>query len=82
MKKFMITGGLLGFSIGLVSGFLQECDGPSVLWRASVAAFVAGILMRWWGRLWAQSVQEVCEQRLAAREQANNNPAFPVASKP
>jgi hypothetical protein len=82
MKKFMITGGLLGFSIGLISGWLQQTDWPALLWRASVAALVAGLLMRWWARLWTQTVQEVCERQRAARNQETASASLPLAAKP
>ena len=70
MKKLMIFGGLLGFSIGLSFGWLEGCRGESVIWRASVAAFCAGLLLRWWGRVWVNSLKEAHAGRLAAAEQA------------
>jgi hypothetical protein len=80
MKKLMITGGLLGFAIGVVFGLLQESQWPAVLWRASVAALCAGILLRWWGRLWARSVHMACRERQA--EKSGATPALTLPSKP
>ncbi len=81
MKKFMITGGLVGFLIGIISGWMQQCEWPSVLWRASAAALAAGVLVRWWGRLWIESVRQVEQQRRAA-EEAQELPATPLSVKP
>lgn len=58
MKKLMILGGLLGFSIGLGFGLAHGSSWPSVLWRASVASFCAGWLSRWWGGIWVRSLRE------------------------
>ena len=74
MKKLMIMGGLIGFVIGIVFGLVQGVAWPSLLWRASVATFAAGILMRWWGRIWVRSLQESYAQRLAAGPPANPSP--------
>ena len=66
MKKLMITGGLIGFLIGIISGLVQDVAWPAVLWRASITTFAAGMLLRWWGRVWFQSLQASQAQRLAA----------------
>jgi hypothetical protein len=63
MKKLMVMGAMIGFGIGIIFGVLQECSWPSILWRGSVAAFVAGMLLRWWGRLWVQSLRESLERQ-------------------
>lgn len=75
MKKFMVTGGLLGFLIGLTFGLAQQSAWPSVIWKSSVAAFGAGILLRWWGRLWIRSLQQAHQQASASSEKL-------AASKP
>lgn len=66
MKSLMILGGLLGFGIGVSFGLLQHSDWSSILWRSAAAAYGAGWLMRWWGRVWLQGLKEVGEERLAA----------------
>ena len=82
MKKFMITGGLLGFLIGLVFGMVQESSWPSVIWRASVASLGAGILVRWWGGLWVRCLQQAYEEKLAAAEaKTEQTPMKTLASK-
>jgi hypothetical protein len=66
MKSLMILGGLLGFGIGVSFGLLQHGDWSSILWRSAFAAYGAGWLMRWWGRVWLQGLKEVGEERMAA----------------
>ena len=70
MKLMMLVGGSIGFVIGLVFGLLQGSPWPSVLWRASVAACVAGWLMRWWGGVWVSSITQVYRERLEQSVQA------------
>ena len=71
MKKLMIMGGLLGFLIGIVFGLLQGVGWPALFWRASVGTFTAGMLLRWWGRLWIRSLQESYTQHLASGPVSN-----------
>ncbi len=81
MKKLMLLGGMLGFGIGVVFGRLQEASDATILWRACVAALAAGLLMRWWGRLWitnlkatlAEQAQRHQQQQLAAAKSATSN---------
>jgi hypothetical protein len=51
MKSLMILGALIGFSIGLLFGLADNGQWPSALWRASAAALIASVLLRWWGRV-------------------------------
>lgn len=81
MKKFMIAGGFLGFLIGLIFGTIQHTAWPAILWRASVAALCAGILMRWWARLWLRSLQQACEQSITATA-GDAAVAKPLAGQP
>lgn len=62
----MALGGLLGFGIGLVLGYAQQSEWPSILWRAAVAAYLAGLLMRWWGSAWISALRQNHQERLAA----------------
>jgi hypothetical protein len=70
MKKFMVAGGGLGFLIGLVSGLMQQAPWPSVLWRSSAAALVAGLLLRWWAGIWVRSCQQIAQ----AHQPTTNQP--------
>lgn len=66
MKKLMIMGGLTGFLIGVVLGLVKEVAWPALFLRASVAALVSGLLLRWWARLWIQNLKDSWSQRVAA----------------
>ncbi len=77
----MLIGGLLGFGTGMVSALARNCDWSSVLWRASIAAYMGGLLMKWWGRVWVSSLHQLQMQRVAEAAQAkqqqqqqSNNP--------
>ncbi len=74
MKHLMILGGFVGFAIGIAFGVAQGSAWPNVLWRASVAALLAGVVLRWWGRVWLDSLAE------ARRERAAEPETPPVAS--
>ena len=72
MKKLMILGGLIGFLIGTAVGLAQHSPWSSILWRASVAALVAGYLLRWWGQVWMNGLAEAYQEKLAAAEALEN----------
>lgn len=72
MKLFMITGGWLGFSLAAGLSLAQGCSWPSLLLRACVAALVAGMLFRWWGRIWIHGLHQAQAERLAAEENENS----------
>jgi len=76
MKLLMILGGLIGFVTGLVLGLAQGSAMPGVFWRASVGALVAGLAMRWWGRIWIRSLIDTHRQRGAAAAQSDSTPAI------
>ena len=67
MKLLVIFGGLMGFSIGFGFSLIQGASWPSVLLRASIATYVAGSLMRWWGNVWLQSLQQANQERATRR---------------
>ena len=65
----MISGGVLGFGIGVLSGVVTEgSTWPVILLRASIGALAAGVLLRWWGHVWAQCWNQAQAERQAARE--------------
>ena len=69
MRAWMLIGGMIGFLIGISFGLAQGSAWPSVIWRASAAAFVAGILLRWWGRMWIKSLQDAHRERLNRKDE-------------
>ena len=67
MKLIMVFGGFIGFAIGFGFSWAQGSPWPSVVWRAAVAALLAGVLLRWWGRLWVRSLQQSHRERAIAQ---------------
>jgi len=63
----MILGGLLGFLTSMAIGMTQGSSWQSLLWRASVVAYVSGLLFRWWGRIWLQGLRQINQERLVQR---------------
>lgn len=63
MKAFMILGSLVGFLVATGFGLTNGSSWSTTLWRACVAALAAGILTRWWSRIWFQGLHEAIEQR-------------------
>jgi hypothetical protein len=58
MKLLLLTGGLLGFGIGLGIGLVREQSLPHALAHACVALYVGAMLMRWWGRVWVRALEK------------------------
>jgi hypothetical protein len=75
MKLLMILGGLIGFSIGICLGLSQGAEWPTVLWRASVAALLAGVVLRWWARVWVRNFEQALKERTARSRTAEPVPA-------
>jgi hypothetical protein len=73
MKFLVLMGGFTGFASGLALGWANGGEGASVIWRACVAAYLAGLMMRWWGSLWLKGLQESHRERIAAAEAAEES---------
>ena len=71
----MLLGGLIGFLIGILMGTTQHSLWPTILWRASIAAFLAGIVLRWWGRVWINSLHQAKQNRPIVPESVRPVPA-------
>jgi 4-amino-4-deoxy-L-arabinose transferase-like glycosyltransferase len=59
MKSLLLIGGILGFGIGLIFSWAQESPWPFCLWHACLAAYLAALLLRWWGRAWRRNLESV-----------------------
>jgi hypothetical protein len=81
MKLLMIIGALLGFAIGVGCGIAKESSWSSILWRASVAAYLSGMLFRWWGRTWIRGLKQAQSEKLAAAVAAQNLKPSPNRGK-
>ena len=79
MKPLLLLGALIGFLTGIVLGLLNQSGWPSILWRSTFAALAVGVLFRWWGRCWTQSLRVAQQERfatlLAQRKESQNTPA-------
>jgi len=71
MKALMIFGAIIGFLIGSGFGLAGSSPWPSALWRACAAALVAGLLARWWGRVWLSSLRDALQNPRADRPTAS-----------
>lgn len=80
MKLIMVLGGLIGFGIGFSFSWAQGSPWPSVLWRATIATLLAGVLLRWWGRLWIRCLQQSHSERQAALKHRDSS-AQPTPAK-
>lgn len=78
MKSLLLTGGLLGFGIGLLLSLLQETPWPASLWHACLAAYLTAFIMKWWGGAWRKNLAEAIRQSEAQSESVN----VPLISKP
>ena len=68
----MIIGGLFGFTMGVGIGIAKDSSWGSILWRASVAAYLSGLLFRWWGQIWVKGLKQAHSEKLAAAVAAQN----------
>ena len=78
MRLMMILGGLIGFLIGIGSSVAQNSSGPTMLWRASVAALLAGLLLRWWGGVWLKCLAQAQQQSGNDKDVDINTGTVPV----
>lgn len=72
MKLLMLLGAILGFGIGFAFSLMQESPWPRVVWHACVGAYFAGLLLRWWGRLWEKNLRLALVEKEAATARAEN----------
>jgi hypothetical protein len=75
MKAFIILGAIVGFLTGAGFGLAGNSPWPYALWHACAAALAAGILTRWWSRVWIQSLRDSLEQQQQRRAADNAKPA-------
>ena len=81
MKSLMLIGALVGFLTGIAFSLAQDNSWPTSLWHACAAAYVGGLLMRWWGRAWRNNLKRVLEERQNAPAPMHPLTSLPKASK-
>lgn len=74
MKLLMLIGAVMGFGLGLFFSLVKECSWPSVLWRACAAAYLAALMLRWWGRRWEKNLRLALIERQATEDAASTQP--------
>jgi hypothetical protein len=74
MKSLMILGGIIGFATGLLFSWAQKGAWPASLWHACLAAYLAGMLMRWWGNAWRKSLAASLNERQTFSSQPSSSP--------
>ena len=62
----MVLGGVIGFGLGLGVGLAQQGPWVQVVWKACLSACVAGLLLRWWGAVWAKAFRQAVQQQAAS----------------
>jgi nitrate/nitrite transporter NarK len=80
MKILLLIGGLMGFCVGMFFSWAEESSGSSCLWHACLAAYLAAVMMRWWGEAWRKSLASAMREQ-QTRAQAAAPPIFSKASK-
>jgi hypothetical protein len=75
MKALIVLGAIVGFLIGAAFGLAGHSQWPDALWHACAAALAAGVLTRWWSRVWMQGLRDSLAQRQNPRRPLNAKPA-------
>jgi hypothetical protein len=75
MKALIVLGAIVGFLIGAAFGVAGRSPWPDALWHACAAALAAGVLTRWWSRVWMQSLRDSLDQHQRMRRPGNAKPA-------
>ena len=76
----MILGGLLGLVIGIAFGLAQQSAWPDVIWKAALATYFSGLLMRWWGSVWMKCLNQVQSASVSTEHQPESKIANNTSS--
>ncbi len=77
----MLIGGLLGFGIGLFFSWAEQSSGGACLWHACLAAYLAALLVRWWGEAWRRNLVDALRERQSRPEPPLHPPTLSKANK-
>lgn len=76
MRLMMLTGAMLGFGVGITFSLMHGSTWPTVMWHACIAAYVTGIVFRWWARHWVSNLRlALVEKHEAAVRAATPTPS-------
>ncbi len=64
----------MGFLIGMGFGFASQNDWVIILLKACIAAYLAGLMMRWWARMWVRCLRDAFKEKLSQQETASKIP--------
>jgi hypothetical protein len=81
MKSLLLVGGLTGWGLGMGISYLQGSAWPACLWHGCVAAYLSALLMRWWGRVWRNSLAQSVRERELAQDAMITTTNTPKASR-
>lgn len=54
----LMLGGFIGFGTGVILGVVQSGSWQDLIWKSAIAAYLGGLLMRWWGNLWVKCIKD------------------------
>ena len=77
VRIMVLLGAFVGFAVGIGFGLARQGDTKWIFLKACVAAYLAALLMRWWGRLWIKSIREMHQEKLA-REESQTEESTPT----
>ena len=77
VRIMVLLGAFVGFVVGIGFGLARQGDTKWIFLKACVAAYLAALLMRWWGRLWIKSIREMHQEKLA-REESQTEESTPT----
>jgi hypothetical protein len=82
MRLIVVLAGAFGFFTVVIGSLAWEKPLESSLVNGIVSALVAGILFRWWIKLWISSLEQVSRQGEISAQQSQNELEQQSGSKP
>jgi hypothetical protein len=82
MRLIVVLAGTFGFFTVLIGSLAWEKPLETSLVNGIISALVAGILFRWWIKLWISSLEQVSRQGEISAQQTQNEAEQQSGSKP
>lgn len=73
----LMLGGFMGFGIGILLGVANSGSWQGAIWKSALAAYIAGLLMRWWGNIWSKCVRESYSEKAEQQQRTQDATAKP-----